>query len=85
MAESKKTPEELLAEQAGTGEAREVANLSTEDFIDAEELDSATDAFSDADAREERIELDNDAIDELVDEAQEVSDEGIDSDGHDRG
>jgi N utilization substance protein A len=55
MAESKKTPEELLAEQAGTGEAREVANLS------------------------------NDAIDELVDEAQEVSDEGIDSDGHDRG
>jgi N utilization substance protein A len=82
------TPEEILAEQAGSGEASEVANLSTEDIAAIEELNSANDGFSDADNREAGIELNNDAIDELVDEAQEVSDEGIDSDnreGHDRG
>jgi N utilization substance protein A len=45
-----------------------------------------SDALSDADAREEAIELDNDAVDSLVNESQEVSDEGIDDgDGHDRG
>ena len=37
-----------------------------------------------ADAREERIEMRNDSIDRLVDDAQDYSDEGIDSDGHDR-
>jgi N utilization substance protein A len=78
------TPEELLAEQAGSGEASEVANLSTEDIAAIEELNSANDGFSDADNREAGIELDNDTIDQLVDEAQEVSDEGIDE-GHDRG
>ena len=79
-----RTPEAILAEAAGTGHAEEVHNLSTEDIVDAEDSISASDAFSDADAREERIELDNDAVDTLVDEAQEVSDEGID-DGNDRG
>ena len=34
---------------------------------------------------EEAIELDNDAVDSLVNESQEVSDEGIDTDGNDRG
>jgi N utilization substance protein A len=81
-----KTPEELLAADAGAvGEVEEVRNLSTEDIADGEEADSASDAFSDADAREEQIELDNDAVDSLVNESQEISDEGIDTDGHDRG
>ena len=36
------------------------------------------------DAREAGIELDNDTVDELVDQAQEVSDEGIDDGERDR-
>ena len=82
---SQKTPEELLAAEADQGEAEEVKGFSTEDIADAEEIDSLSDAFSDADAREEQIEMQNDAVDELANQAQEVSDEGIDSDGHDRG
>ena len=78
-----KTPEALLAEQADLSAApSEVKDLSSEEIAEIE--DSATDAFSDADAREERIELDNDAIDELANQSQEVSEEGIDE-GHDRG
>jgi N utilization substance protein A len=81
-----KTPEELIAaDAAAVGEVEEVRSVSTEDIADAEDADSMSDAFTDADAREERIELRNDSIDELVDQAQEVSDEGIDSDDHDRG
>ncbi len=80
-----KTPEEILAAEAGTGTAEEATDLSTEDIMDAEEAESASDAYSDADAREEAIELDNDAVDSLVNESQEISDEGIDTDGHDRG
>ena len=79
-----RTPEAILAEEAGSGHAEEVHNLSTEDIVDAEDEISASDAFSEADAREERIELDNDAVDSLVNESQENSDEGID-DGNDRG
>jgi transcription termination/antitermination protein NusA len=81
-----KTPEEILAADAGAiGEVEEVDEVSAEDIADAEEADSASDAVSDADAREEKIELENDAVDTLVDESQDVSDEGVDSDEHDRG
>jgi N utilization substance protein A len=80
-----KTPEAILAEEAGFGTAEEVNNISTEDIAEAEEMDSSNDAFSDADAREERIESDNDSVDSLVNEAQENSDEGIDNEGQDRG
>jgi N utilization substance protein A len=79
------TPEEILAEQAGSGSAHEVANLSTEDIAAIEELNSANDGFSDADNREAAIELANDAVDELANQSQEVSEEGIDTEGHDRG
>ena len=79
-----KTPEEILASEAGSGRAKEVNAFSAEDIAEAEDEASDSDAFSDADAREERIEQDNDTVDTLVDEAQEVSDEGID-DGNDRG
>jgi N utilization substance protein A len=79
-----KTPEEILAAEAGNGSAEEAKDVSTEDISDAEDAASSSDAFSDADAREEQIELDNDAVDSLVEESQEVSDEGID-DGNDRG
>jgi len=80
------TPEEIIANEAlDTGDAPiETTELSTEDIIDAEDLASSSDANDDADAREEAIEMDNDTIDTLVDEAQEVSDEGIDE-GNNRG
>jgi len=80
-----KTPEEILSEQAEFAEAQELNGVSTEDIADAEERASASDANDDADRREETIELDNDTVDTLVAESQEVSDEGIDNDGHDRG
>src|ERR1700744_869107 len=51
-----KTPEAILAEEAGVGTAHEVKDLSTEDIADTEEAESASDAFSDNDAREEQIE-----------------------------
>ena len=79
------TPEEILASQVAIGKAQEVTNVSTEDIEAAEEAGSDSDAFSDNDAREERIELDNDAVDQLVEQSQETSDEGPDTDGQDRG
>jgi len=81
-----KSPEEILAADAGAvGKVKEVRHVSAEEISEAEEAASESDAFTDADAREEKIELDNDAVDTLVDESQDVSDEGIDTDGHDRG
>jgi N utilization substance protein A len=81
-----KTPEEILAADAGAiGGVEEVHDISTEEIAEAEEADSASDAFTDADAREEKIELENDAVDTLVDETQEYSDEGIENDREDRG
>src|SRR6266851_5535155 len=79
-----KTPEAILAEEAGAGRAREVNTVSTEDIADREEAESTSDAFSENDAREERIEQNNDTVDRLVNDSQEVSDEGIE-DGNDRG
>ena len=79
-----KTPEAILAEEAGVGTAEEVSNLSTEDIADLEDAESASDAFSENDAREEQIELDNDTVDTLVNDSQEFSDEGISNEGHDR-
>src|SRR6202789_1421455 len=80
------TPEEIRAEQAGdAGSAEEVREFSTEDIAAAEDALSLSDANDANDAREAGIELDNDTVDELVDQAQEVSDEGIDDEGHDRG
>jgi N utilization substance protein A len=55
---------------------------SIPELVSAEELteeeNGSSDAISDADAREESIELNNDAVDELVNDSQENSSEGID-------
>jgi len=73
------TPEEIIAaEAAGSGSTEEISAFSAEDIADAEEARSESDANDASDAREEAIEQDNDTVDELVDQAQEVSDEGID-------
>jgi N utilization substance protein A len=75
-----KTPEEILAaDGASSGEVAEVHNMKAETIVDAEEAGSESDAFSDADARVEKIELENDAVDSLVNESQEVSDEGVET------
>jgi N utilization substance protein A len=79
-----KTPEAILAEEAGLGTAKEVNDISSEEIAEREDEASGIDAFSAADAREEKIELDNDTVDTLVNDTQEFSDEGID-DGNDRG
>jgi len=74
-----KTPEEILAAEASeAGSAEEIDEFSTEDIADAEDILSDNDANDANDAREAGIEMDNDTIDELVDQAQETSDEGID-------
>ena len=80
-----KTPEEILAEAAALGEPPVYADdVSAEDIAAQEDEDSASDANDDADRREERIEMDNDTLDTLVDNAQEYSDEGTDNEGHQR-
>ena len=65
--------------------AGEVPELTVDAIVDAEEAKSESDAVSDADAREETIERQNDAVDSLVNESQEVSDEGVEEDGNKRG
>ena len=79
------TPEEILAREAAkSGGAREVGEYSVEDIAAAEDEISQSDANDAADAREEAIELDNDTVDTLVDQAQESSDEGIDDGARER-
>ena len=79
------TPEEILANEAAKADgAREIGEYSVEDIAAAEEEISESDANDAADAREESIELNNDTVDTLVDEAQEHSDEGPDSDPRER-
>jgi N utilization substance protein A len=85
-----KTPEEIIAAERGTVDVpEELSDVSTEDIADVENLESNFDGFSDADNRESQIELDNDAVDELVNDSQEFSDETADiaetTDDHDRG
>lgn len=81
-----RTPEEILAAEAAVaGDVEEVGEFSTEDLAAAEDALSMNDANDAADAREAAIELNNETMDQLVAEAQEVSDEGIDTDGHERG
>ncbi len=79
------TEEVLAAEAAEFAEAQELNGVSAEDLIAEEDRASLSDANDDADAREEQIELRNDEVDNLAVQANEISDEGIDTDGHDRG
>jgi N utilization substance protein A len=72
------TPEEIIAaEGAETGSVEEVNDVSTEDIAAAEDRLSDNDANDDSDAREAAIELDNETVDDLVNESQEVSSEGV--------
>jgi N utilization substance protein A len=77
--------EVIIAREAGYG-VEDESGLSTDDLIDRENAESVSDAYSDADAREEMIEFESDAVDTLVNDSQDASSEGIDNDGwdHDR-
>src|ERR1700738_2364658 len=79
---AEKTPVAVLAEDPGKSVAEEAELVSAGDIEAAEEANSESDAFSEADAREEQIELNNDAVDTLVEESQEHSNDGPDTDGH---
>jgi N utilization substance protein A len=67
--------EAIIAREAGYGEPE---GFTEDELIERESEESASDAYTDADEREERIELQNDVLDTLVDESQDVSSEGID-------
>jgi hypothetical protein len=71
--------EAIIAQEAGLGGR----NSSATDEIEIEEENRQSDAYTDADEREEQIELMNDTIDTLVDESQDASTEGVDNDGWD--
>jgi N utilization substance protein A len=68
--------EAIIAQEAGYGETE--GGFTEDELIERENEASLSDAYTDADAQEERIELENDTIDTLVDESQDVSSEGID-------
>jgi N utilization substance protein A len=68
--------EAIIAREAGDGVER--GSLEDEE-IEREDIESRSDAYSDADRRGEEIEQENDTLDTLVDESQDVSSEGIDN------
>ena len=76
-----KTPEQILAEQAG-GDAEAVEiDESADDIIAREDAESQIDGFgSDADIREANIEMDNQTVEDLAEQAGETGSETIDRD-----
>lgn len=71
--------EAIIAGEAGYGRVSNNSERSEDELIEEEELRS--DAYTDADAREEMIERANDSIDTLVNDSQDASTEGIDNAG----
>ena len=76
-----KTTEQILAEQAGEGNEAVEVDESADDLIAREDADSELDGFgSDADIRESRIEMDNQTVEDLAEQAGETATETIDPD-----
>ena len=77
-----KTPEQILAEQAVDVDAEPIeVDESADDILAREEEESQFDGFgSDADVREARIEMDNQTVEDLAEQAGETSTETIDRD-----
>jgi hypothetical protein len=71
--------EAIIAREAGYGRLSNGSERSEDELVQEEEFRS--DAYSDADSREEMIELENDSIDTLVNDSQDASTEGIDNGG----
>jgi N utilization substance protein A len=81
-----KTPEAIIAERGIDGIEPIEVDESADDLLEREEIEGQFDGFgSDADIREAGIESDNQSIDDLVAEADEVSNETIDPDENTRG
>lgn len=76
-----KTTEQILSEQAGEGNEAVEVDESADDLIAREDADSELDGFgSDADIRESRIEMDNQTVEDLAEQAGETATETIDPD-----
>ena len=71
--------EAIIAREAGYGRVSDDGERSEDELVEEEGFRS--DGYSDADAREEMIELENDTIDTLVNDSQDASTEGIDNGG----
>lgn len=71
--------EAIIAREAGYGRVSKDGERSEDELVEEEEFRS--DAHSNADAREELIESQNDSIDTLVNDSQDASTEGIDNGG----
>ena len=82
-----KTPEEFLPKRREMEPHEEVGRASPPKTLPRPKMSRVglSDAFSDADAREEQIELDNDTVDTLVDESPGGLRRRHRQDGHDRG
>ena len=76
-----KTTEQILSEQAGEGNEAVEVDESADDLIAREDADSELDGFgSDADIRESRIEMDNQTVEDLAEQAGETATETTDPD-----
>ena len=77
-----KTPEQILAERAGDVDTEPVeVDESADDILARQEEESQFDGFgSDADVREARIEMDNQTMEDLAEQAGETATETIDRD-----
>jgi N utilization substance protein A len=71
--------EAIIAREAGYGRVSNDSERCEDELVEEEGFRS--DGYSDADAREEMIELENDTIDTLVNDSQDASTEGIDNGG----
>ncbi|MEK6396466.1 MAG: transcription termination factor NusA [Terriglobus sp.] len=81
-----KTPEAIIAERGIDGVEPLEVSESADELLEREEAEGQFDGFgSDADVREAMIENDNEIIEDLADQAGEISNETIDPDENTRG
>ncbi|AFL89736.1 NusA antitermination factor [Terriglobus roseus DSM 18391] len=81
-----KTPEAIIAERGIDGVEPIEVEESADELLEREEAEGQFDGFgSDADVREAQIELDNQTMEDLADQAGEISNETIDPDENTRG
>ncbi len=82
-----KTPEQILADRYSGSDAEATeAEVFADDLLDREDAMSEVDGFgSDADIRESRIEMDNQTMEDLANQAGETANETIDPDENIRG
>ena len=81
-----KTPEAIIAERGIDGIEPIEVDESADELLEREEAEGQFDGFgSDADVREAQIETDNQTMEDLADQAGEISNETIDPDENTRG